>query len=143
MSHYVELTTQIKDRKALVSALERMGFKDKVEVHDTAQNLYGYQGDVRPQKAHVIIRRQHIGPSSNDVGYEKGSDGFFRAHISEFDSAKGAYHTRTDAVCTDEWQEKVGTWYGVECAKYELENQGLSYKEDLDEKQRPRLRVFY
>ena len=51
-----------------------MGYNN-IEVHEEAQNLFGYQGDKRKQKAHIIIRKKYVGSSSNDIGFlrEKGS----------------------------------------------------------------------
>jgi hypothetical protein len=48
--------------------------------------LYGYKGDVRPQKAHLVIRREHVGTAANDVGWEKQPNGTYRAWISEYDA---------------------------------------------------------
>ena len=132
MSHYVDIETEIKDIKALVKALERMGFKGKVEVHNVATNLYGYQGDKRDQKAHVILRRQHVGSCSNDIGYERMANGCFKAIISEYDSTK----------YNEEWQNMVATYHNVEVAKAEAEAYGYTVTEDVDEEQRPRLRVL-
>lgn len=131
MSHYVDVVTQVTDKKALVRALERIGFKNHVEEHDTAQNLYGYQGDIREQKAHVIIRREHVGMASNDIGFFRNPEGRFVSYISEYDS--GRYN--------QDWKKKLYTYYGVEKAKLEYDSMGLSYTEDVDEKERPRLRV--
>ncbi|MCB9867740.1 MAG: DUF1257 domain-containing protein [Phycisphaerales bacterium] len=47
--------------------------------------LYGYQDDVREQRAHIVIRRQHVGTAANDVGWERQADGTYRAWISEYD----------------------------------------------------------
>lgn len=141
MSHYVDVLTEIRDTNALVRALGRLGFEGKVETHDKAQNLYGYHGDKRPQKAHVIIRRQFIGSSSNDIGFEKTNEGRFKAHISEFESATGAYAGGTGKY-TQEWQKKLYTYYGVEKAKMTFEKKKISYTEDVDEQERPRLRAF-
>ena len=33
----------------------------------------------------MIIRRQHVGPAANDVGWERLPDGTYRAWISEYD----------------------------------------------------------
>ena len=131
MSHFVDIVTQIKDEKALIRALERLGFKDKIEVHAEAQNLYGYQGDRRSQKANVILRREYVGTASNDIGFEKMPDGKYKAHISEFDSRRYG----------ETWQNKLFTYYGVEKSKIELEHRGMKYTEDVDEKQRPRIRI--
>lgn len=59
-----------------------MGYKP--EVHEKAVNLYGYQGDKRNQKAHIVIPRKQVGNASNDVGFERVNNGFI-LHASEFD----------------------------------------------------------
>ena len=84
MSHFTCIKTQIKNRDALVKALADIGFKE-VEVHETAQHLYGYQGDVRAQTAELIIRRKYLGSASNDIGFKRQKDGQFEAIISEYD----------------------------------------------------------
>jgi len=141
MSHYVDILTEITDRDALVRALERVGFKGKIEVHETAVPLYGYLGDKRGQKAHVIIRRSFVGSSANDIGFEQAPDGKFKAHISEFETGTGRY-AGGDSKYGTEWQNKLYTYYGVEKSKCEFEKKKLKYIEDVDEKQRPRLHVF-
>ncbi len=86
MSHYVECTPGFKDREALIEALVAVGFdRCQIETHEEAVPLFGYQGDQRPQKAHIIIRRQHVGVAANDVGWERTPDGSYRAWISEYD----------------------------------------------------------
>ena len=55
-------------------------------VHKKATNLYGYQGDKRSQKAHIILPRSQVGSASNDVGFERTEKGF-KLHASEFDKA--------------------------------------------------------
>jgi hypothetical protein len=84
MSHFTTIKTQITDTEALVKALADVGFR-KVETHPTPQALYGYQGDLRPESAEVIIRRQHISSLSNDIGFQRQADGTFEAIVSEFD----------------------------------------------------------
>lgn len=122
------------DPKAVVQALCRLGFKEnQIEVHTEAQHLYGYQGDQRAQKAHIIIRRQFVGGASNDIGFEKTSNGSYRAIISEYDRNHHNYN--------DTWLCKLGTYYGVEKTKAEFKTRGIKYTEDVDEKNRPRLRA--
>lgn len=87
MSAYTEQQTQITDRDILKKCLEEKGYKN-VEVHDTPQNLVGYHGDKRQQKAEVIVRRSEIGGSSNDIGFAKQTDGTFAAVISDYDKHK-------------------------------------------------------
>jgi len=132
VSHYVDITLKITDKQALARALGRLGFST-VEVHETAQSLYGYKGDERQQKAHVILRRRFVGSASNDIGFEF-RDGTCIAHISEYDQGSMNYN--------EDWRSKVNTWYGYEKALSETKLKGYRFKEELDEKQRPRLRVF-
>jgi len=142
MSHFVNVVTQMKNKEALVLALIRNGFAESmIEVHDTPQNLYGYRGDKRAQKAHIIVRRSSIGSSSNDIGFEN-VNGTFVAHISEFDSGTGSYSYIHDARCNQNWQNKLGTYYGIETAKLECKKNHIKYTEDVDEQERPRLRMF-
>jgi hypothetical protein len=131
MSHFVNITTAIKNQNALLKALARLG-KDKVEVYSTPQNLYGYKGDVRPQKAHVIVRRKYVGGVSNDIGFERQNNGYFVAHISEYDH--GNYGK--------EWQGKLIAYYGVELAKMEFQQNEMSYEETEDKEGRPHLRIY-
>jgi hypothetical protein len=86
MSHFVDCQTEFRDPQALVAALVECGFEEsQIEIHEQAVPLYGYQGDVRPQKAHIVIRRQHVGQAANDVGWERQADGTHRVWVSEFD----------------------------------------------------------
>jgi len=93
MSEFVECKTKFKDRKALVEGLMALGFAEsEIEVHEEAQNLYGYHGDKREQKANIIIRRKNVGGSSNDIGFAKQADGTYEAIISAFDRGSGGKH---------------------------------------------------
>jgi hypothetical protein len=86
MSHYVECKPGFKDREALIEALVAVGFdRSQIEVHEEGITLFGYRGDERAQRAHIVIRRQHVGPAANDVGWERLPDGTYRAWISEYD----------------------------------------------------------
>jgi hypothetical protein len=94
LSVYREQTTEMSDVDCLTEALKDMPLRTKQKcepvVHKEAQQLEGYGGDKREQKAHVIIPRSQVGGASNDIGFEKGADGKFVAHISDFD--KGHYN---------------------------------------------------
>ena len=109
MSHYTTLRTHITDRDALVAALADVGY-DEVEVHDTPKTLEGWQGDRRSERAHVIVRRRHVGSSSNDIGFRQGAEGRFEAIVSDYDrhvhdaawlarvTARHAYHATTSTL---------------------------------------------
>ena len=121
MSHYSEVMIELTDEGCLVAALSRFGFKGKVEVHQEAQALYGYQGDVRPQKAHVIIRRQHVGSAANDMGFERQPDGKYRVWVSEYDQKYNKYD--------DAWMGRLKQTYGVEKARAEAKKKGYRVSE--------------
>jgi len=72
------------DQECLIKALKELGYNP--EVFEEAKHLYGYQGDKREQKAHIIIPRKQIGNASNDLGFEK-VDGKFVMHISQYDKS--------------------------------------------------------
>lgn len=57
-------------------------------MHEEAQTLIDWHGKVRPQKAHIIIRRRFIDGVSNDIGFVKGTDGRYQAIISDYDSGR-------------------------------------------------------
>jgi hypothetical protein len=122
MSHYSEVQIEFRDRAALVAALERLGFQGKLEIHQEAKSLYGYQGDRREQQAHIIIRRQHVGPAANDIGFQRQSDGNYRAWVSEFDEKHNGYN--------DSWLGRLKQAYGVERAKAEAKKKGYRVTEE-------------
>ena len=123
MSHYTKLVTKIKNRANLVKALQKLGFReDQIEVHDEAQNLYGYQGNKREQKANVIIRRKNVGQASNDLGFVLQEDGTYGAIISDFDSHR--YNER--------WRQDLDQKYAIEQAKDAFTQEGWSFTETID-----------
>ena len=87
MSHFTTMTTQLTDTDALRAALADAGYRE-IEVHGRPQPLYGYEGGKRADTAHVIVRREHVGRASNDIGFRRGNDGRFLAVISDYDRAK-------------------------------------------------------
>jgi len=116
MSHFVECQTEFRDPQALIAALVECGFPEgQIEVHDQPVALYGYQGDVRPQKAHIVIRRQHVGSGANDVGWERQAAGAYRAWISEVDAGVGSYaHRQASARFNLTMQNRVKQEYACQ-----------------------------
>jgi hypothetical protein len=86
MSEFHVVEIEMDDVDCLLQALKEMKYNPKV--HQDAVNLYGYQGDKRKQKAHVVIPRSQVGSASNDVGFEK-VDGKYIMHLSAYD--KGVF----------------------------------------------------
>jgi hypothetical protein len=118
MSHFTSIRTQIKNVDALTKALSDLGFK-KIEVHNTARNLCGYQGDVRSQTAEVIIRRQYIGAASNDIGFKKQEDDTFEAIISNYDRQH----------YSQQWLNHLTQRYGYHALMATTSDQGFSIEE--------------
>lgn len=119
MSHFTCIKTELKNRDTLIQALADVGFHE-VEVHEKAQHLYGYQGDVRPQTAEVIIRRQYIGVASNDIGFKQQNDGQFEAIISEYDCQN----------YSQEWLNNLTQRYGYHRLLATAPEQGFTVEEE-------------
>lgn len=115
MSHYTKIATQIVDPPALLKALADMGYKN-VEVHKSAQGLYGYLGDQRPEKAHIIIRRKHISKDSNDIGFVRTESGAYQAIVSEYDQQLLGAH----------WVATVCQKYAYHAVVEKLQEQGFN-----------------
>ena len=127
MSHYCEVELEMKGSvEALVKALTQMRSRynkiftaQQVEVHAPRQSLRGYQGDVRPQKAHVIIRKRHVGEAANDLGFEKLSSGNWKMHVSEMDG--GSYNSAWEKELLSRWavanleEEAKAKGWGFSC----------------------------
>lgn len=100
MSAYGEFETIMCEQRFLVEGLAGMGYT--VEVHAEGSQLVGYHGDERPERGHVIIRRAQLNSASNDIGFARGTDGRFRAILSEYDRSIGY---------NDQWMGKVHQHY--------------------------------
>lgn len=88
MSAYLTLTTPMTDQECLLAALADLGFDaSKLEVHTTPVELVGFEGGLRKQLAHVIVRRRHVGSSSNDIGFLSTPTGY-QAIISDYDRGR-------------------------------------------------------
>ena|ERR1019366_1495531 len=117
MSAYVSCQTSYKDRESLVAAIKEMGYTT-IEVHDESQALVGYHGDLRNQRANVIVRRQYVGGASNDIGWEKQADGSYLQHISDFDKGKH----------DEKWLTGLKKKYAEKRAAKEAKKRGLVLK---------------
>jgi len=128
MSHYVECKTEFHDADALVASLVECGFEEsQIEIHTEAVPLYGYQGDVRQQKANIVIRRQHVGSGANDVGWKFQSNGAIRAIVSEFDAGSGAYsNRRSTARFNQAMQDRIKQEYAYQIISRQQRARGRS-----------------
>ncbi len=83
MSKYLTFPDIVfKDRRLLLAALADLG-NTTVEEGE-ALPLFGYQGDRRPETAEIVVRRQHVGAASNDLGFARTEQGYIPI-VSEYD----------------------------------------------------------
>ncbi len=88
MSAYIETHTPMIEKDLLIEALCKTGFqRQQIELHETAKNLIGYEGYGRTQSAEIIIRRQHVGTASNDIGFKMTPTGY-KMIISDYDQGR-------------------------------------------------------
>lgn len=88
MSAYVTLMTPMSDEECLLEALAEVGFRRaQVEVHKAPVALVGFEGLSRATQAHLVIRRQHVGPSSNDLGFLRTPMGY-QVLVSDYDQGR-------------------------------------------------------
>jgi hypothetical protein len=87
MSKYEEMHTVVSDEGYLTEALKELGYTP--EVHAEGSALFGYRGDERPERAHIVIRRHQLDSASNDIGFRRDVSGVYRAIISEYDRGIG------------------------------------------------------
>ena len=83
MSKYLAYPDVVfRDRQLLLDSLLELGFSS-VEEGDELP-LFGYADDRRPETAALVVRLQHIGSASNDLGFVRSADGYFPI-ISDYD----------------------------------------------------------
>lgn len=73
---------QFRDLGLLKKALEDLGFS--VVEEGEAVPLYGYMDDLRPERAQLVIRREHLTSASNDLGFVRTEKGYAPV-VSEYD----------------------------------------------------------
>jgi len=131
MSHFTEMEVNFdqKHEADFIASLELQFGKGSVEIHESPQGLYGYQGDLRSKKpvnsadyapeCHIIIRRKNVGSASNDVGYRRLENGNYAAYISDYDKGNNFSQAKQNAVAQN---------YGVNVAEKNLKKQGWIVK---------------
>lgn len=88
ISEYVIIQCEYNDPECIKESIKELGYQ--YEEHVEAQNLTGYEGSRREQKAHIIVRRQHVGAAANDIGFRRKANGKYELVISEFDQRRGS-----------------------------------------------------
>jgi len=129
MSSYCNVETEFRNEVALINALMETGNwrQDQIEYHGQATGLYGYHGDLRNDKANIVIRRQHVGSASNDIGFIKSENGTFTAVISQYDGR----------IYNQSWLNKLKGNYAFQCIKEQQQARGrIVTRERIGNKQR-------
>ena len=70
MSAYKKIECEIVDKNSLLNALSSLGFKPIC--YTAPEQLTGYKGDKRDEKANIIIPKEqvnHFTGASNDIGF--------------------------------------------------------------------------
>jgi hypothetical protein len=125
MSHYVIVQVKITRLDCLIEALENMGYRGKIEVHREPAVLIGYDGkprivNGRTAAAEVIIRKEHLWPAANDIGFARQPDGTYIAYISEYDMR-----------VQPSWHRRLVQEYGAAVAARELRKKGWKVSREI------------
>jgi hypothetical protein len=87
VSAYKKIECDIVDKDSLLEALELLDLQ--AEVHENPINLKGYRGDVRNEKAHIVIDKQQVNKftgASNDIGFLwNEAENKYEFIVSEYD----------------------------------------------------------
>jgi len=127
MSAYMTLLTPMTDQECLLAALAELGFDaSKIEVHAAPVNLVGYAGDRRAQTANIVIRRQHVGAASNDVGFLASPTGY-QAFVSGYDHPRfgTGWISQLNSGYRSQWSAKQERAAAEERRRLEEERQRL------------------
>jgi hypothetical protein len=77
----------------------------------------------RPDAAHVVIRKQHVGPVSNDLGFRKCPDGTIEALIGEYDQRHGYGQA---------WLNRVAQHYAYRVAEKQAARIGATLSKSIN-----------
>ena len=139
MSHYTKVKTKLCSKESLLKALKDMGFAEgQIRVHESAQQLEGYESRLRNETAEIIIPRQHVGGASNDIGFKLQEDGTYGAIISDYDrgngsSSKTGSHSSGIRGYGEAWLKKLNQRYSYQHVCDQLSEQGFFIEENREE----------
>ena len=92
--------------------------REDIELHNTPQSLYDYVNKQRPETAHIIVRKEHVGNSSNDMGFRRNQEGTYTMIVDEYSLRHKGYGK--------DWIKKLKALYTEKVVKKVLEKQGYS-----------------
>jgi len=124
MSAYKRIKCKIVNKECLIQALDNLGLK--TTVHESPVALRGYAGDLRNNKAEIVVSKQNINANytgaSNDLGFT-------------WNEKEGAY----DIVCSEydvamKVPQRVMQSYAVEVIKKAAEANRFTIKQNVEPK---------
>lgn len=130
MSEYATINTEYRDVNALIAALlETQGGRTPwtaadIERHDKPAALVDYHGKVRPDAAHLIIRREKIGAASNDLGFVRTPTGTYQMIVSDFDVGAGEYADYKHGRLNADWQRRLKCNYAYHAVRISQQRYG-------------------
>lgn len=133
MSHFtrLEVSFQQSEEASLIASLEALFGAGSVEVHDEPTGLFGYEGNDRsllPEtdpnhapKAHLVVRRSHLGPACNDLGFRRTESGGYEAIVSSYDRL---------VIFRPERQGQLLQTYTLSVAERQLRHKGYTVRRE-------------
>ena len=138
MSHYTVCKTELKDKEAILAALERLGFdRTVIEVSDIPVDLRMYHGRSAGRKANIRIKGNGWGAESqlpglcNDMGLVHKEDGTYELHIDNYTSGK---HKN--------FHDKLTNYYSAELVKRKSKELGLFLQEESETEEEITIKLF-
>ena len=134
MSEFLHVKTDIKaeHKSCFIQALEDANpyWRGHIEVYEgKGELLKTYLAkDQRGQRANIIIRRQYVGPASNDIGFTILPDGTLDSVISDYDRGHKDEHGDYTGRYGTAWMNKNMMEYSVRVA----EKQAMELDMDME-----------
>lgn len=127
MSALITCETCMKDKKAVITALEKLGIpREEIQVANPGETLelIGY-GRQRAQ-VEILIKKSYYS-GYGDVGFAKGENGGYTVYVDDLDDGG-----RLGAKVGQKFSEGVNQWYAAVVAQKALKKQGLVTKVKKD-----------
>lgn len=128
MSHYSVCKTELKDKQAILDALERMGFnRAAIEVSDKPVAMKMWDGTSANREANIRIKGHGWGEQSqldglcNDMGFCEQADGSYELHIDNYTSGK-----------YKNFQDTLTNYYSAELVKRKGKELGMFVMEEQE-----------
>lgn len=103
MSKYKVIRTEYKSGESLIQAIRDLGvpYEQAPDLLRPTLPMHGFQGDLRPQTASIVLRRGtgFMNSLSNDLGFAwNPTKGVFEAIVSDYDSGLESVQKGLDRI---------------------------------------------